>query len=90
MYKTKRKEIVGLPNTPPPFILKLSLLIEGKSLEIQEPLMYRRNDPVKGEVVTPFQILPAATANLNTPVQLFATNQTKKVVVQVKMMYKIT
>ena len=88
MYKTKRKEIVGLPNTPPPFILKLSLLIEGKSLEIQEPLMYRRNDPVKGEVVTPFQILPAATANLNTPVQLFATNQTKKVVVQVKNLGK--
>ena len=84
MYKTNRKEIVGLPNTPPPLVLKLYLLIEGKNIEVQKPLKYRKNDPVKGEVTTTFQVLPSATANLNTPVQLFAIGQTKKVIVQVK------
>ncbi len=88
MYKTNRKEIVGLPNTPPPIVLKLYLLIEGKNIEVQKPLKYRKNDPVKGEVTTAFQVLPSATANLNTPVQLFGTGQTKKVIVQVKNLGK--
>ena len=88
MYKTNRKEIVGLPNTPPPIVLKLYLLIEGKNIEVQKPLKYRKNDPVKGEVTTTFQVLPYATANLNTPVQLFGTGQTKKVTVQVKNLGK--
>ena len=88
IYKTKRKEIVGLPNTPPPLVLKLYLLIEGKNIEVQKPLKYRKNDPVKGEVTTTFQVLPSATANLNTPVQLFAIGQTKKVIVQVKNLGK--
>ena len=88
IYKTNRKEIVGLPNTPPPLVLKLYLLIEGKNIEVQKPLKYRKNDPVKGEVTTTFQVLPSATANLNTPVQLFGTGQTKKVIVQVKNLGK--
>ena len=88
IYKTKRKEIVGLPNTPPPLVLKLYLLIKGKNIEVQKPLKYRKNDPVKGEVTTTFQVLPSATANLNTPVQLFAIGQTKKVIVQVKNLGK--
>ncbi len=88
MYKTKRKEIVGLPNTPPPLVLKLYLLIEGKNIEVQKPLKYRKNDPVKGEVTTTFQVLPSATANLNTPVQIFAIGQTKRVIVQVKNLGK--
>ena len=88
MYKTNRKEIVGLPNTPPTLVLKLYLLIEGKNIEVQKPLKYRKNDPVKGEVSTNFQVLPSATANLNTPVQIFAIGQTKKVIVQVKNLGK--
>ncbi len=88
MYKTTRKEIIGLPNTPPPLVLKLYLLIEGKNIEVQKPLKYRKNDPVKGEVTTTFQVLPSATANLNTPIQLFGTGQTKKVIVQVKNLGK--
>ena len=88
IYKTKRKEIVGLPNTPPPLVLKLYLLIEGKNIEVQKPLKFRKNDPVKGEVTSTFQVLPSATANLDTPVQLFAIGQKKKVIVQVKSLGK--
>ena len=78
----------GLPNTPPPLVLKLYLIIEGKNIKIQKPLKYRKNDPVKGEVSNTFQILPSACANLNTPVKLFSTSQTKKVIVQVRNLGK--
>ena len=88
MYDTYRERIVGLANTPPPYKLEISFLIEGKKLTIERPVNYRKNDPVKGEVVTPFHVLPSATASLNTPVQLFSTSQTKKVVVQVKNLGK--
>ena len=88
MYKTESSKIVGLPNTPPPLVLKLYLIIEGKNIEVQKPLKYRKNDPVKGEVTNTFQILPSACANLNTPVKLFSTSQTKKVIVQVKNLGK--
>ena len=49
MYDTKQKEFTGLPNTPNPYILNLSLIVEGVKLNFEKALSFRKNDPVKGK-----------------------------------------
>ncbi len=84
MYTTPNKAWVGKPQTPPAYNATVVLTIEGKKLMTRLPLQYRRTDPVRGEVVTPFHILPPATLGLEAPVHLFATSQSRKVKVTVK------
>ena len=71
------------------YILNLSLIVEGVKLNFEKALSFRKNDPVKGEVVTPFQILPSAATSLKSPVELFNVNETKSVVVKVKNLGKL-
>ena len=84
MYATEKTEWKGKAKTPPAYQGILTLMIEGKEWDTELPLQYRRTDPVRGEVVTPFHILPEATLQLDAPVQLFATHQSRKVKVNVK------
>jgi len=84
MYVTDKKKWIGEANTPVAYIAKLNLLIEGKTLITSLPLQYRRTDPVKGEVLTSFHILPNASLEFEAPVYLFATGQNRRVKVSVK------
>lgn len=84
MYTTEQKEWVGRAKTPTAYLGILTLMIEGKKWITELPLQFRSTDPVKGEVVTPFHILPEATLQLDAPVHLFATKQNRRVKVNVK------
>ncbi len=84
MYTTNHKQWIGAAKTPPAYIAALGLSIEGEKLSTSLPLQFRRTDPVRGEVVTPFHILPEAALQLEAPVYLFATNQSRRVKVSVK------
>ena len=62
-------------------------LIQRRNCNASErtlPLQHRSTDPVRGEVVTPFQVLPKASLKLNAPVSLFAHGESRKVKVTVK------
>ena len=84
MYTTDKKKWIGAAKTPAAYIAKLNLSIEGKTLITSLPLQYRRTDPVKGEVLTSFHILPNASLEFEAPVYLFATGQNRRVKVSVK------
>ena len=84
MYTTSKKEWIGKAKTPPAYSAELVFLIEGKKLSTILPLQFRQTDPVRGEIITPFQILPQASIQLDAPVHLFATGQKRRVKVSVK------
>ena len=84
MYATDKKKWIGAANTPAAYIAKLNFSIEGKTLITSLPLQYRKTDPVKGEVLTSFHILPDASIQVEAPVYLFATGQNRRVKVSVK------
>lgn len=84
MYPTKNKDWIGKANTPNPYVAAVIFSIEGKKFSATLPLQYRSTDPVRGEVVTPFQVLPKASLKLNAPVSLFARGESRKVKVTVK------
>ncbi|MDA9597161.1 PIG-L family deacetylase [Flavobacteriaceae bacterium] len=84
MYTTNKTRWIGKAKTPAALKASITLVIEGKKLTTNLPLQYRITDPVRGEVITPFQILPEASLQLEAPVQLFATGQNRKIKVSVK------
>ena len=84
MYITDKSAWIGAAKSPTAFQARLHMTIEGKKLMIDLPLEFRKTDPVRGEVITPFHILPEATLQLEAPVFLFATDQSRKVKVSVK------
>ena len=84
MYSTSKKNLIGLAETPAAIVIDFTLLIEGVEIKATLPLSYRKTDPVRGEVVVPFQILPATTTQIEEPVYLFSGKEKKSINIKVK------
>ena len=83
-YKVTNEALKGLPETPNPIHATFTLGIKQHEFNIEIPLVYRFTDPVAGEVVQPFHILPKVTAQPTQSVYLFSNNDSKTVTVAVK------
>lgn len=84
MYTVSNPELIGLPETPEAFPVKFNLSIENHDLEIERPLVYKVNDPTKGEVYKPFVIVSKASVNVEEKVLIFGDEKPRKVAVKVK------
>jgi len=84
MYAVKDITLRGRPENPRPVVFDVSLDINGTPLTIQKELIYKFNDPVKGEVYRPFSVLPEASVNLDQKVMIFSDSKPQKVTVKVK------
>lgn len=84
MYSTSKKDLIGLAETPSAIIIDILLVIEGVEIGATLPLSYRKTDPIRGEVVVPFHILPAATTQIKEPVYLFSRKEKKSINITVK------
>ena len=69
-FNSSNKRLQGLPATPP-LTLNIHLRINGTPFVWKEAVQYRITDPVRGEVVTPFHILPHLGVNFQKNVHLF-------------------
>ena len=84
MYKVDDFNLIGKPETPPVFKARFLLVIGGVTLEIEKPVIYRYSRPDKGELYSPFNILPPATASIQDKVLIFADASPKEISVSVK------
>lgn len=84
MYKVSDAELISLPETPDAYSLKFNLNIENQQFEILRPLVYKVNDPAKGETYKPFVIVPKASVNVEEKVLIFGNEKPQKVAVKVK------
>ncbi len=76
--------LVGVPDVEPAYLAKITVSFSGKDCTYEQPLKYRRTDPVKGELYDPLYIIPRATLSTHPSVLLFDKNKvhTQKVLVQ--------
>ena len=81
-FRIEDKKLIGAPETPP-LQLDVVVTIDGTQLRFIETVNYRINDPVRGEVITPFYTLPALGINFDKSVHLYANNSTQKVRLEV-------
>lgn len=84
MYYVSDRKIIGKPEAEKEFIINFNLTINGTPITFKKNIVYKKNDPVKGEVYQPFEILPEATVGIADKVYIFPNNESKDVVVKVK------
>ena len=59
-------------------------LVNGKSLVINSPVVFRITDPVKGEIIKPLEILPAVTLNFEEKAFLITSKEEKEIRISLK------
>lgn len=84
MYKVSNPKLIGKPETPRTLNVTFNLVIENIRVSFIKPIIYKTNDPVKGEVYKPFEIIPEASARISEKVIIFENNKQKEIPVVVK------
>ncbi|WP_047414545.1 PIG-L family deacetylase [Cellulophaga sp. Hel_I_12] len=83
-YTVSDQALIGAPETPKVHKVYFTLAIEGTTLVIEKPVVYRYSKSDKGELYQPFEILPKATASIKDKILIFADGTPKQVAVVVK------
>ncbi|MEQ3654483.1 MAG: PIG-L family deacetylase [Dokdonia sp.] len=83
MYHVEDQNLIGQPETPRNNTVVFNILIDGTLLSYEQPIVYKFNDRVKGEVYEPFEVVPAASVALDSKVQIFAKAQPKEIIATV-------
>ena len=84
MFAVQEQEQVGLPENMPAAQVVFSLLVAGEAMQIEVPVIYKRTDPVEGEVYRPFIVTPPVFVNISEHVYMFANHEPKQIQVRVK------
>lgn len=84
MYNVTDQNLIGLPETPRSITATFNVSINGVIIPYVRPVIYKTNDPVKGEVYKPFEVIPAVSAHISESVIIFADDQQKDIQVIVQ------
>ncbi len=84
MYQVDDKSLIGKPETPRYFNVSFNLNINNVPISFTKPIIYKTNDPVKGEVYKPFEITPEASAKIAEKVIIFENDSQKEIPVVVR------
>ncbi|PHR71862.1 MAG: LmbE family protein [Lutibacter sp.] len=84
MYKVDDRKMIGKPETPKKLIANFFIAFDGYTIHFQKPVVYKKNDPVKGEVYQPFEILPEVTVGITDKVYIFSDTNSKDIIVKVR------
>jgi len=82
MYKAP-EEMIGLPETPAPEQVVFEIQLSRTQIPVVRDVVYKFNDPVKGEVYQPLEVLPAVTSSIPEKVLIFSTSESRQVPVTV-------
>lgn len=77
-------ELIGLPETPALEKLIFELQWGNITIPFTKDIVYKFNDPVKGEVYRPLEVLPEVTASIPEKVLIFANEASENVSVIVR------
>lgn len=78
-FAIENKDWIGKPQTPSPIVIEYQLNIAGVSIVFNAPVQHRKTDPVRGEIINPFYVLPKLGVTFDQPVFLFANNEAQTV-----------
>ncbi len=84
MYVVDNQKLRGKPETPKEFLVSFKMSVEGVPMTLTVPVVFKKTDPVKGEVYRPFEITPPVFSSIKDKVYVFANNEPKTVEVLVK------
>ena len=83
MFKIQDEKNIGKAQNEPVLEPKLSVLVEGVSLEFHLPVLFKFTEPSEGEIYQPFSIVPPVAVNPKNNKLLFTGKEPKELVVEV-------
>lgn len=83
MYKVEDPKMVGNPITAANQKVIFTIDFDGTSINFEKDVIYKYNDPVKGEVYQPFEIVPEAVSAIASKVVIFSEDQARQIPVTV-------
>ncbi len=84
MYRVDDPELIGLPEQAQQFPVHFNLTIAGTEIIITRNIVYKFNDPVKGEVYRPFEVLPEVTSSIPEKVLIFSSEASREIPVMIR------
>lgn len=84
MFKVTEQALIGLPENTPALTATFSVKINNVLFDYTLPVVFKRTDPVEGEVYKPFVVTPPVFVNLPEKVYMFPDEQPRTVTVKVK------
>ncbi|MCK5279217.1 MAG: PIG-L family deacetylase [Cyclobacteriaceae bacterium] len=84
MFEVNDQRLIGKGENDPAVTADFLLKVNGEEIVISKPIIYKRNDPVRGEVYRPFVIAPPVYANISGSVVIFANHTSQEIKVDVK------
>jgi LmbE family N-acetylglucosaminyl deacetylase len=84
LFTVADRKMIGKPENDPAVVFNVRFVINGEAINIPAPLVYKWTDPVKGELMRPFEIVPPLFVNLTKPVYIFKNQDPQEVTVLLK------
>ncbi|MBI1192710.1 MAG: LmbE family protein, partial [Bacteroidetes bacterium] len=72
LFQVSDQLLRGLPESPRPLRVTAVINIDGALLPLHFPVVYKENDPERGEVYQAFELVPPAVIKAERPVFLFS------------------
>lgn len=84
MYFVENPLWIGKPETPAFNSVQVELILHKSPITFEFPIDFKMNDPVRGEVHKPLEVIPSFSVQLNEEVSLFHGAKTKEIRVNVQ------
>ena len=84
MYSVDNQEIIGNPESKRPLQVTFKLNIWEHDISFTKDVVYRYSKRDKGEIYEPFEILPKVTTKLKDKVVIFSSDDSKKILVEIR------
>ncbi|PZR19598.1 MAG: LmbE family protein [Flavobacterium psychrophilum] len=84
MYTVNDLQKIGMPDIIREMSAMFTIKFGDVSIPFERTIIYKYNDPVKGEVYEPLDIVPAVTTRILNKVQLFKDNKKQTASIKVK------
>lgn len=79
MYHVADESSIGKPENNPAFQARFVVKWQDQYIEYTRPIVYKRNDPVKGETYRPVEVSPVVMINVSSNVLVFGDNSAKSI-----------
>jgi len=83
-FTVNDQTLIGRDENPPLLEAEFTFTVNGQPLTIQTPVVYKRNDPRKGEMYRPFVIIPPVLVSLPEDVYVFASSEPQNITATVE------
>jgi LmbE family N-acetylglucosaminyl deacetylase len=79
MFTVEDKSLIGTPENDAAIMIHTTISVLGEKISTQVPVIYKWTDPVKGELMRPFEVVPPVFVNFSQSVFVFR-DQSQQVV----------